>query len=389
MNDLQGTYGGSERGCARAWEASAIEDGRLGAEGRTAFERHAGGCADCRAELAGLGALRRYVEADVRAESTPLERRRLRAEIIRRANGEAVGHAPRSRAPWIGALAAAAAIVVYVIVRGHAPSTTSAPQPSVLAAASAHYEVRGAGTAQWHATQEGTITRVTLVEGEASFHVEHLAEGQRFLVTLPDGEVEVRGTRFVVLVDHGRTRRVQVTEGRVALRVRDVKERDLYAGEAWEQGVPSDASAPTATAAPTATTAPTLVPTTTPPALLPTATPLATATAPLTPPHAATGASISAVKAAPTASATGTRFNDAMTLFRAARWAEAEAAFAEFEASAPSEPRAEDAAFLRAVARSRAGDAAGAARLAQRYLDRYPQGLRRTEAEALAKGAKP
>lgn len=380
---LRGTYVGARAACPRAWEASAIEDGRLGPEGRVAFERHATGCADCKTEVAELSALRRYADADVRPEAPPLERRRLRAELLRRANEDAMAPRARGRAPLLGALAAAAIVALFVLARR--PGVGPAAPMSLATAATAHYEVRGQGAAQWHATQDGGTTRVSLVDGEASFHVEHLAPGERFLVALPDGEVEVRGTRFVVAVERGRTRRVQVTEGRVALRVRDARERELYAGEAWEQTTTSPPPSVSATASAPATSQAVATAPATERAPLPTAAPPAGST-PSAP--SAPAATVSA-RPAPTASASGARFHDAMAHFRAARYAEAEGAFAEFEATSPADPRAEDAAWLGAVSRSRAGDAAGAARLAQRYLDRYPQGLRRAEAEALVKGGKP
>jgi hypothetical protein len=50
----------------------------------------------------------------------------------------------------------------------------------------------------------------------------------------------------------------------------------------------------------------------------------------------------------------------------------------------PGDPLVEDAHFLRAVARSRSGDADGAAKLAKEYLRKFPDGLRRREAEKIA-----
>jgi hypothetical protein len=42
---------------------------------------------------------------------------------------------------------------------------------------------------------------------------------------------------------------------------------------------------------------------------------------------------------------------------------------------------------LRAVGRARSGDRTGAAALARAYLERFPQGMRRREAESLSRGA--
>ena len=292
----------------------------------------------------------------------------------------------RGRVQLVAALAVAAAVLIYAVARR--PSTSGANLTATAPSASAHYEVDGHQGSRWKASQSGATTRVALDDGEAAFHVEHLAREQRFFVALPDGEVEVRGTRFVVSVDHGRTRRVQVTEGRVSLRLADVKERELYAGEAWERTADPGVSPPSAAAAtnegPTAPAPAASSAGTAPTAKLTTAS-AQTLVAGTT----QTAASPTSVPAAPTASVNGSRFADAMTLFRAGRFAEADAAFAAFETAAPGDPRAEDAAWLRAVAKSRAGDTAGAQKQAQRYLARYPQGLRRAEAEAMAKGSQP
>jgi TolA-binding protein len=169
-----------------------------------------------------------------------------------------------------------------------------------------------------------------------------------------------------------------------------VRERELYAGEAWERTsepvalAPSGPSAAPPTAASAAPSASALTPklSTVSAQTLVAGTSMTATPAPLAP-------ATTSAPAAPTATVNGGRFADAMALFRAGRFAEADVAFAAFESAAPGDPRAEDAAWLRAVAKSRAGDAAGASKQAQRYLDRYPQGLRRSEAETLAKGNKP
>ena len=44
--------------CAQAWQAEAVEDGRLSGAERESFERHAATCADCRRERLVLAELR-------------------------------------------------------------------------------------------------------------------------------------------------------------------------------------------------------------------------------------------------------------------------------------------------------------------------------------------
>jgi hypothetical protein len=76
-------------------------------------------------------------------------------------------------------------------------------------------------------------------------------------------------------------------------------------------------------------------------------------------------------------------FARALAAFQRGDYGEADQLFARFRSRRPRDARSEDAAFLRAVARSRAGDTAGAARLAAEYLRAFPKGLRRAEAERL------
>lgn len=96
----------------------------------------------------------------------------------------------------------------------------------------------------------------------------------------------------------------------------------------------------------------------------------------------------SALSAAAVAPPASDSFGVAIAAFRAGSYARADRLFAEFVATASRDPRAEDAAFLRAVSRSRLGDTAGAAALARDYLRAFPHGLRRAEAERLA-GVRP
>jgi TolA-binding protein len=80
-------------------------------------------------------------------------------------------------------------------------------------------------------------------------------------------------------------------------------------------------------------------------------------------------------------------FAHGVAALRAGRYAEADQTWQEFLAKHPGDPRAEDATFLRAVGRERSGDRHGAALLARTYLERFPQGMRRHEAETLSRDA--
>jgi TolA-binding protein len=72
-----------------------------------------------------------------------------------------------------------------------------------------------------------------------------------------------------------------------------------------------------------------------------------------------------------------------MAAFDAGDYGRAEGAFLGFERRHSGDARCEDATFLRAVARARRGDAAGASAIARQYLERYPRGLRAHEAKQL------
>jgi TolA-binding protein len=88
--------------------------------------------------------------------------------------------------------------------------------------------------------------------------------------------------------------------------------------------------------------------------------------------------------AKPKTSVAGTSFERAFSNFEKGEYGTADRDFEAFLHEFPSDPRAEDASYLRTVARYRVGDREGAAALARSYLDTYPSGLRRPEAERIA-----
>jgi TolA-binding protein len=185
-----------------------------------------------------------------------------------------------------------------------------------------------------------------------SFRVPHLEPAQRFSVALPDGELEVRGTEFTVVVDGGRTMAVNVTDGAVALRIDGRPETVLHAGDLWPE----------------------------PPAIVA----AAGSVDPIASGSSAAPAVVHAARAASHGPSPGALFDDAFASFEHGAYAEADRKLERFVREHPSEPRAEDAAYLRAVARFRLGDREGAAALARAYLEANPSGLRRLEARRLA-----
>jgi TolA-binding protein len=375
--------------CAHAWQAQAIEDGRLSESDAAGFLRHAAGCADCTRELAALAGLRAALSQLPTLTSTPRERRRQRNELLRRANELTLGPSRRGLGRFALALVACGCLVLGLALwprsdaawppRSEAPRGASVPGTPT-------FQIVTSQDATWRTLERSSTLRLLAQRGRLEIAVDKLQPGQRFVVTLPDGELEVKGTRFVIDIAATATRRVQVSEGRVALRIDGQPERMLAAGEGWEAAAVPDASAAAAprgepsaqgdaARAPSQSTQPELVqhgpsqrgrtqPTVTVPS---------TATARAAPEPAALPER-----------AAGPSFASAMAAFTAGDYARADALFARFEQDHAADARVEDALFLRAVAHARRGDVAASRAVAQRYLERYPAGLRRPEATRMA-----
>lgn len=377
--------------CEWLWQAEALEDGRLDDEERVAFEQHAAVCPFCSAEVTQLAALRRIVRALPYPHVDDVALRRSRSQLLYGAHARLAERrqARRWRVPVGIAMFTAAAGAVVLLARGaHVPSPAA---PSTAVIEQPKFDVSGTDGSTWAARASGGTARVRLSTGAVTVHVEHLGAGQRFLVDLPDGELEVRGTRFRVVVTDDHTSHVEVTEGRVALRLRGRGERLLGAGQSW-QPAPSPSTAPVeqrdlgAPVRARASHAHAHV--TTRKAEAARGDPAAVRSAPVAPalePRA--GVSPPAVAASPALAPQeepGDLFAAAVHAFEARDYADADRLFVRFALARPRDARAEDALFLRAVARARVGDRQGAAALAREYLRRYPHGLRRLEAERFA-----
>jgi TolA-binding protein len=349
--------------CTRLWEIDPYRDGRLGEKDARSFERHLRACSACSGQLERDERLRELARALPDADPGELPLRRLRARVMRdAATGDVRPGRPRG---W--RLAATAAVVLVglggwaAVASRHVPTVTSvtsvtvatasgagAPSPTespgaVLVTETLAGTVVASAGSRWSQKRGGGVEEIAFEDGSLHMHVRPLAAGERLVVVLPDGELEVRGTTFDVDVTQGATTRVHVDEGVVELRLRGQTLRRLQATETWV------ATAPTASRQ------------------LP----------PLAPP-AHTAAS------EPVAAADGIGgYSAAMELLRGGRNDEAAAAFHAFALSQPRAPQAEDASFLEAVALARAGriDAAGLA--AEHHLASYPGSFHRKEAAIL------
>jgi Outer membrane lipoprotein/Putative zinc-finger len=371
-------------GCKRSWQAEAVEDGRLSGEERASFERHAQTCRACADERRALTALREAAKRLPALHASPLGRRRGRQNLLGRAND--VAQNARRPAPWRLAAVAAAALGVAVAMSLALSRTTPHSRPQRAAAVSAPtYEMRASSSATWHTAERGPTLRLALERGVFALHVDKLIEGQRFIANLPDGELEVRGTRFVVDVDGARTLRVSVSEGHVALRIRGRAERLLGPGQSWSPALASNGASNSARSASSAGE-PSSAQGATSAAAKPHATEsLSSKGATATSAQARSAKRASVPTSSEAADPAAAELDAAVRAYRDGDFAHAQQLFAAFEQKHPSDARAEDAAFLRAVACLRRGDRAGAQALARDYLKRYPNGLRREEAKRLLK----
>jgi ferric-dicitrate binding protein FerR (iron transport regulator) len=368
--------------CRHAWGAEAIEDRQLVGDDRDSFERHAATCAICTREIAALAHLRETMRACGNAPPRAIDLRRMRVAVLQGAHRERPSGATRARAAV--AMAAAVAVIALLVwgTAGRLWNRPSSRNPPAMAGSVSDpsFEVANVSGAVVTRESSGGVARPKLTDGEAAFHVEHLVAGQRFLLELPDGEIEVHGTRFVVRVRSGRTESVEVTEGSVSLRMHDGQEQLLRAGDRWKLpasavGMVMPSSSLVATPS---TPSPVVAPEMKPPV----------SGASTGSRHTASASPTSTRISLPRAEA-NERFEAAVAAFRSGHFADADRLLGAFARDYPSDARCEDTSFLRAVSRSRLGDAAGAADLARAYLARYPQGLRRHEAERLAGSVSP
>ncbi len=358
--------------CSRVWQAEAIEDGRLQGSERDTFARHAAQCGDCTRELAALSRLRELGSSLETRESTDLERRRLRQNLLRRADDAMVGGERRlgglfpsgGVARWASVCGVIACALVAVLWTVRQPEGPSVAPPAARVHDAPRFDIVATDGGAFRVERPGANLLVGVDPGSYSVHVEKLTSAQRFVMRLPDGELEVHGTRFVVVVGPADTRSVAVSEGLVALRIRGNHELLLHPGDAWSAPIPAaPAVAGAAHATPEAS---------------------ALAGSPHTQqkrlPVAVPSSASSALK--PDA---GAAFSRAMSAYSRGDFAESERLFLAFEREFPKDARTEDSAFLRVTARTRRGDSEGAKVLAKEYLRRFPAGLRRVEAERLGR----
>jgi hypothetical protein len=349
----------------------AKRDGRLGAREAASLERHLETCAECRRLSNDLETLGEWARRSDPA-MPQLDHRRARGALLQRA-ARAPDAAAKPRQPvlWLAfaACGISAALLGITLRQPHPEKIVMAPPLHVELPTSnertATVLVPDSG-ATFAREERGSVDSVALADGGVTFRVRHLADGERFIVRTDDATIEVRGTIFRVEAEHGRIRRVSVSEGRVEVAF---EHADVFvgAGESWTPPFVADADP----AAKSHSELPRSVTPTTSAAPASSAAPPVSSSSPASP------------SVSPSASAA--THNEAL--------ARAEAALARGDdaaavkdllpvASTPSPD--EDSAFLLVVALERAGRHAEAGEAARRYLKLFPNGFRRAEAQVIA-----
>jgi TolA-binding protein len=177
---------------------------------------------------------------------------------------------------------------------------------------------------------------------------------ERFLVDLPDGELEVRGTTFLVTASAGTTEQVSVEEGVVLLRLRYLaSEVVLEKGETWNAR-PKKAPGP---ASP-----------------MPAWHPAGSGSAPT--PSTTPSASLAEDEGVESYAA-------AVGLWQGHHYTAAATALHAFVLAHPSAPQLEDASFLEAASLAQVGRPDAAALVAEDHLARFPASFHRRDAALL------
>jgi ferric-dicitrate binding protein FerR (iron transport regulator) len=214
--------------CTRVKEALAAHN----VWGDAALLEHAKSCEICTSELAVLKKRRDFRDAFPVLSSIADEGASQRAKVAPSATTSR-----GTRRHLLIMIAALVAIVGY-LTRGARPKAAElAPdtdENGVLKAP--NYRIYNLDNALFESKAEGGTVRASITRGVASFHIQPMSARQRFVLALPEGELEVRGTTFVVSIENDKTKQVDVAEGTVVLRLRGHDEMTLRSGQRWPSG---------------------------------------------------------------------------------------------------------------------------------------------------------
>ena len=241
-------------------------------------------------------------------------------------------------------------------------STRGRAAPEV--APRSHIVVRGGVGARYEVASPPPWEIIRLREGGINLDVQPLGPRDRVRVQVGDGEIEVRGTSFQVRARGDRLVGVAVTHGRVEVRPVGAAMVVLGAGQTWR--------ASDAVVAP-------------PPA--PLVVPPADASPRLPSPSSARPRRVARAEGGVERASRPTRqeelYDDAWDALRARRFAAAATGFSRVLAESPVGPFADEAAFWRATALARGGEAGSALAAYREFLSTYRTSPRRGEASAI------
>ena len=263
----------------------------------------------------------------------------------------------------MGSVAVLAAVAVVALWLGH---RRHEPPINELRRARSHASLSPAVGTRYAIVAPRPREAVRLWEGALTLEVDPLGPGERFVVEIGDGEVEVRGTKFAVVARADRLVRVEVTRGRVEVRPRGAAPVVLEAGQAWIATPERAQERATGAAAPAITLPPPM-------------------RAPPPRRRVAQRASTDLERMArPTRSEAQqeAQYDDAWDALRAHDYQKAADGFGRVLNHAPAAPLADEAAFWRATALARANDPAAVSAFRQ-MLDAYPRSPRRGEASTI------
>ncbi len=261
----------------RDFEALLVEqqDGRLDPATEVRLESHLESCAACRERASMWRALVPAMRQAAPPAPSAMRARRMEVEIERQLAGAAPPRArPVRRLAWIGSLttAAVAAALLFTFWPRRSPVPVVTPEPPAFATVtaatgpgpvvgarlaagaqlavpesaelalqlSALAKLRVVGPASLAIGGEPSHVRVTLATGRVEAEVAHRRAQETFVIEMPDGRVEVRGTRFAVVASPTGSS-VRVDEGRVAVFDRQGGEHAVSAGETYTLPGPATA----------------------------------------------------------------------------------------------------------------------------------------------------
>jgi hypothetical protein len=208
--------------CTRVREALAAGN----VWGDAALLEHARGCQVCTGELAVLKKRREFRDAFPVLSSIADEGGRPAAGA-----GSGAGAFPRRH---LLIMVAALVVIVGYLTRNIATAPSAEENRDGHATSGPpRYKISNLENALFESKVEGPVVRASISRGVAAFYIERITPPQRFVLTLPDGDLEVRGTRFVVSVEDGKTAVVDVAQGTVTLHLQGKPEMILEAGQRW------------------------------------------------------------------------------------------------------------------------------------------------------------